>query len=138
MELRKNSHSVHSMGYHIIFCPKYRHQVLTGAIEIEAKRIFSEICADKNWLLLSVEIMPDHVRLFIQSDPFTAPVEIVERIKSISAVYLFTKFSNLKKQKFWGSGLWSPSTYYGTVESISEKSVRKYIEDQKKKWKRDK
>jgi len=38
MKLRKNKHSVHSIGYHIVFCPKYRHQVLTGAIEIEAKR----------------------------------------------------------------------------------------------------
>jgi putative transposase len=135
MRLRKNKHSVHSIGYHIIFCPKYRHQVLTGLIEIEAKKIFAEICADKDWLLLSMEIMPDHVHLFIQSDPYTAPVEIVERIKSISAVYLFTRFSNLKKQKFWGSGLWSPSTYYGTVGTISEEAVRKYIEEQKKKWK---
>jgi putative transposase len=135
MKLRKNKHSVHSIGYHIIFCPKYQHQVLTGAIEIEAKRIFSEICASKDWLLLSVEIMPDHVHLFIQSDPYIAPVEIVERVKFISAVYLFTKFSSLKKQKFWGSGLWSPGTYYGTVGSISEETVRKYIDEQKKHWK---
>jgi putative transposase len=135
MRLRKNKHSVHSIGYHIIFCPKYRHQVLTGLIEIEAKKIFAEICADKDWLLLSMEVMSDHVHLFVQSDPYTAPVEIVERIKSISAVYLFTRFSNLKKQKFWGSGLWSPSTYYGTVGTISEEAVRKYIEEQKKKWK---
>lgn len=54
MELKRNSRSVHSIGYHIIFCPKYWHQVLTVAIEVEAKRIFSEICADKNWLLLSI------------------------------------------------------------------------------------
>ena len=133
MELKRNKHSVHCVGYHIVFCPKYRHQVLKGAVEVEAKRIFAEICADKNWMLLSIEIMPDHVHLFIQADPYIAPVAIVERIKSISAVYLFTKFPHLKKQKFWGSGLWSPGTYYGSVGNISEESIRKYIENQKKK-----
>lgn len=133
MELKTSNHSVHSIGYHIIFCPKYRHQVLVGSIEIEAKRIISEICADNKWLLLSIEVMPDHVHLFIQSDPFTAPFEMVKRIKSISAVYLFTKFSNLKKQKFWGSGLWSRRTYYNSVGHISEEMVKRYIESQKKK-----
>jgi putative transposase len=75
--------------------------------------------------------MPDHVHLFIQADPFTAPFEIVRRIKSISAVYLFTKFPDLKKQKFWGSGLWSHSTYYNSVGHISEEMVKRYIDSQK-------
>jgi putative transposase len=132
MELKSNNHSVHAIGFHIIFCPKYRHDVLVGAIEVELKRIISEVCADNEWALHAIEIMPDHVHLFIQSDPYIAPFEIVKRIKSISAVYLFTKFPNLKKQKFWGSGLWSRSTYYGSVGQISEDTVKKYIEDQKK------
>lgn len=89
----------------------------------------------KKWDLLSIEIMPEHVHLFIQADLFTSPVNIASRIKSISAVYLFTKFPSLKKQKFWGSGLWSPSTYYGTVGTISEKSVKRYIKEQKVKKK---
>jgi len=131
MELKANSHSLHSIGYHIIFCPKYRHQVLVGAVEVEAKRVFSEICADNEWSLISIEVMPDHVHLFIQSDPFTAPFEMVKRLKAISAIYLFTKFPNLKKQKFWGSGLWSRSTYYNSVGHISEEMVKRYIDSQK-------
>lgn len=131
MELKSSNHSKHSIGYHIIFCPKYRHQVLVGAIEVEAKRVFSEICVDNEWSLISIEVMPDHVHLFIQSDPFTAPFEMVKRLKAISAIYLFTKFPNLKKQKFWGSGLWSRSTYYNSVGHISEEMVKRYIDSQK-------
>jgi len=133
MELKSNNHSVHAIGLHIIFCPKYKHDILVGAVEVGLKRIISEVCADNGWSLHSIEIMPDHVHLFIQSDPYMAPFEIVKRIKSISAVYLFTKFPSLKKQKFWGSGLWSRSAYYGSVGHISEEDVRRYIEDQKKK-----
>jgi putative transposase len=68
--------------------------------------------------------------MFIRTDHITAPVEIAKTLKSISAVYLFTTFPKLKAKKFWGSGLWSRSTYYGTVGNVSEETVKKYIEDQ--------
>jgi putative transposase len=77
--------------------------------------------------------MPDHVHLFIQTDHLTAPVTIASTLKSISAVYLFSRFPTLKKQKFWGTGLWNPSTYYGTVGDMTEAVVKKYIENQKTK-----
>jgi hypothetical protein len=48
--------------------------------------------------------MPDHCHLFVQADQMTAPGEIVKTLKSISAVYIFTKFPDLKKRKFWGRG----------------------------------
>ena len=44
MKVLSSSHAKHCLGYHIVFCPKYRHQVLEGAIEIELKRIIGEIC----------------------------------------------------------------------------------------------
>ena len=46
---------------------------------------------------------------------------------------IFTKFPKLKGKKFWASGLWSRSTYYGAVGHVSEDTVKKYIEDQKTK-----
>jgi putative transposase len=120
-----------SLGYHIIWCPKYRHQVLKDAVEVELKQVLAETCAHYEWTLISLEIMPDHVHLFVQANPQTAPVEIAKTLKSISAVYLFNKFPKLKKRKFWGSGLWSRGTYYASVGHITEESVRKYIETQK-------
>ena len=75
--------------------------------------------------------MPDHVHIFVSAPPQTAPAEIAKTLKSISAVRIFYQFPRLKKRKFWGSGLWSPSTYFGSVGHISEETVRKYIETQK-------
>jgi putative transposase len=105
---------------------------LIDNIAIELKHILSEICVDRNFKIHALEIMPDHVHLFLQTNPFIAPVEIVQTLKSISAMYLFTKFPALKKQKFWGSGLWSKGTFYSTVGYISEQTVKKYIESQKR------
>lgn len=125
------NHSKFSLGYHIIWCPKYRHQVLKDIIEIELKQVLAETCAHYDWNLVSLEVMPDHVHIFVQADPETAPVNIAKTLKSISAVHLFNKFPTLKNRKFWGSGLWSRGTYYATVGHITEAAVRKYIETQK-------
>ena len=125
------NHAKFSLGYHIIWCPKYRHRILKDAVEVELKQVLAEVCAHYEWKLESLEIMPDHVHIFVQTDPQTAPVEIAKTLKSISAVHLFSRFPKLKNRKFWGSGLWSRGTYYATVGHISEEAVRKYIETQK-------
>lgn len=133
MEEKHASTSVSKLGYHIIWCPKFRHPILIDAVEVELKQVLAETCIAYGWVLHELEIMPDHVHAFIQASPDAAPSQIAATLKSISAVKLFTLFPHLKKQKFWGTGLWSPSTYYGTVGEISEASVRKYIREQKTK-----
>jgi putative transposase len=100
-------------------------------IEVELKRIFGEVCKTYNWILHSVEVMPDHCHLFIQADHTTAPVEIAKTIKSISAVHIFHAVPNLKKRKFRGSEMWSNDTYYGSVGHVSEEAIKRYIEIQK-------
>ncbi|WP_264196728.1 transposase [Microseira wollei] len=51
MKILSCSHAQHCLGYHIIFCPKYRHQILEGAVEVELKRILGEVCKTYNWTL---------------------------------------------------------------------------------------
>ncbi|BBD65080.1 transposase IS200-family protein [Nostoc commune NIES-4072] len=131
MEILSSSHAKHCLGYHIIFCPKYRHQVLKDAVEIELKRILGEICKTYGWILHALEIMPDHVHVFVQADHTTAPVEIAKTMKSISAVHIFNTFKDLKKRRFWGSGMWSDGTFYSSVGGVSEEAVKRYIETQK-------
>lgn len=131
MQTKSSDHAKFSLGYHIVWCPKYRHSVLTGAVEVELKQILAQTCAHYGWGLESLEVMPDHVHIFVQADHMTAPVTIASTLKSISAVHIFARFPNLKRRKFWGSGLWSRGTYYASVGHISEDTVRRYIEDQK-------
>ena len=131
MRTISSNHAVFSLGYHIIWCPKYRHAVLDEALAIELKHIIAETCSVYGWELQTIEVMPDHVHIFVQADHLTAPVEIAKTLKSISAVHLFHIFPKLKGRKFWGSGLWSRGTYYATVGHISEDAVRRYIESHK-------
>ena len=105
--MKSNNNSVSSLQYHIVWCTKYRHPILTGAVEVETKTILAQTCTEYGWTLKAIEL------------------------KSISAVHIFTAFPKLKERKFWGSGLWSRGCYYGSVGAITEDSVKKYIENQK-------
>ena len=133
MKLKKENHCVHQIGLHLIWCPKYRNKVLLGPIEVELKRIIGEVCGHYEWDIQQLEIMPDHVHLFVQIDPYTTGNEVIRTIKSITAIQIFTLFPQLKQQRFWGSGLWSKGSYYGGVGQVSEETIKKYIETQKEK-----
>lgn len=130
VDLESASHSTYKIGYHIVWCTKFRHKVLVEAVEVAAKRIISETCVAYGWQIPSLEVMPDHVHCFVQAPPTVAPVDIVRTLKSVSAVGIFTRFPQLKGRKFWGTGLWSKGYYVGTVGDMSEDVVRKYIDSQ--------
>lgn len=131
MEIKTTPHSTYKLGYHIIWCPKFRNAVLGGEVEIELKKILAETCGEYGWDLMEVEVMEDHVHILISIPPTIALVDAARTLKSISAVYLFSQFPDLKKRKFWGTGLWSRGTYYGSVGEANEATVRRYIQDQK-------
>jgi len=121
---------IHSIGYHLVWCPKYRKCILKDEVAVEVKHILAQTCGEYNWILHTIEVMPDYIHLLIQADYKTAPVEIVKTLKSISAVYIFTRFPKLKGTKFWGSGLWSRGTYYSSVGSVSEEAIKQYVKSQ--------
>ena len=128
---RKTSHSVYNINYHIVFCPKYRNAIFTGELEYEISKLFKRIAYDYGFEVLEQEIMPDHIHLFISAPPTIAPTEIVKILKSVSANTLFKAFPNLKKSRFWGSGLWSKGYYVGTAGAVSSEIIVRYIQDQK-------
>ena len=60
---------------------------------IKTSHSVCKICYTKEWILREIEIMDDHLHLMIQTDHKTAPVEIVQTIKSLTAIYIFQKIS---------------------------------------------
>ena len=68
--------------------------------------------------------MPDHIYLFISAPPTIAPTELVKVLKSVSSNEMFKAFPSLKKNKFWGSGLWSKGYYIGTAGAVSSEIIK--------------
>ena len=124
----KNSGAVFSLKYHLVWCPKYRRPVLEGAIEKRLREVLEDVRAEHGWTIHALEVMPDHVHLFIESDPIYSVAEIVNRLKGASSRILRSEFPALRSRL---PTLWSRSYYAGTVGAVSDAVVRRYIESQK-------
>ena len=68
---------MYNLGYHLIWCPKYRRKVLVGDIEIRLKELLLEKASELGLRIEKMEMMPDHVHLFIKAQPTDAPHFIV-------------------------------------------------------------
>ena len=123
-----NSGAVFSLKYRIVWCPKYRRPVLEGAIEKRLREVLEDVRAEHEWTIHALEVMPDHVHLFIESDPIYSVAEIVNRLKGASSRILRSEFPALRSRL---PTLWSRSYYAGTVGAVSDAVVRRYIESQK-------
>lgn len=63
--------AVYNIGYHLIWCPKYRRKVLVNAVAAQLKELLIEKAADIGAHIETMEVMPDHVHIFVK-----APSEI--------------------------------------------------------------
>lgn len=132
VEERHNSHSVSRLAYHIVWCTKFRHDVIDDQVELVIKNTLGQACLTYGWKMTEFNTDKDHVHVLVEAGPSEAPSVIARTLKSLSAIQVFTHFPKLKGRKFWGSGLWSPSTFYGSVGDTNEGVIRDYIKNQKK------
>lgn len=123
---RKNS-SVSLVNYHLVWLPKRRKKVLVGEVENRCKQIIWEVCKEHEWKIIALEIMPDHVHLFVNVPPDVAAHKVANAIKGRSSRYLRQEFPHLMKLP----SLWTHSYFVSTAGNVSSETVRKYIEEQR-------
>lgn len=121
-------HTVHHILYHIIFCPKRRRKVLNGLVHDRLKQIIEQVADEYGWQIVELAIQPDHVHLFIQTNPYTMPTDIARLIKERSSHELREEYAHLKRMP----SLWTRSTFYSTAGHVSADTIQKYIERQSK------
>lgn len=130
MDYIRDDHYVYKCTYHIVFCPKYRRKILTDGIEKRLKELISEISIKKNFNILSMEVMPDHVHLLLSVHPELGILDLVKSIKKTTAVQLKKEFPSINKRL---PNLWTRSAFIATTGSVSMETVKQYIENQKNK-----
>jgi len=106
--------------------------VIKDNVETALKEILQNIAVNYEYEIFEMETMPDHIHIFIGTKPTVAPTDVVRTMKSISAIELFKRFPKLKQ--FYGrcGSLWSKGYFVSTIGNVSEASIRKYIQEQKK------
>lgn len=125
---KSTNHAVYNIGYHLIWTPKYRRKMLQNGVDVRLKELLLEKAAEHGWLIERMEVMPDHVHLFIKVRPTDSPHHIVSQLKGYSSFKLRAEFAWLKTRL---PTLWTRSYYCESVGHISEDVIKRYIEDQK-------
>lgn len=119
--------SVFNSSYHITWTPKYRKAILLN-YEKSLKKYLIIKATQLKCVIENMEIMPDHIHIFIRCYTNNLCIsKLVQYLKGYSSFMLRKKFPSLKKYK----ALWVPSYYYETIGNISQKVVKKYINNQK-------
>lgn len=127
---KSSQHAVYNCAYHFIWCPKYRRNVLVDGVDIRLKELLLEKASQHGWVIENMEVMPNHVHIFIKATTVDAPVYIISQLKGYTSFTLRKEYQKLKSRL---PTLWTRSYYCETIGHISESTIKKYINDQKNK-----
>ena len=109
--------TVYNIGYHIIWCPKYRRKVLTGKIEVRLGQLLLKKAEEIGVSIIEMQIMPDHVHglVIINKTDFNLVNHInIEKIDDANAI---------GSQRFRNPGKNNISSIIGSFKSVCTKHI---------------
>jgi putative transposase len=127
-EVRSNNNVVYRCHYHVVWCPKYRRNVIGEAVDTRLKEIIREVCAERNAPIEAIETMPDHVHLLVVVDPQYGIHRLVKQIKGRSSRLLRQEFPHLKSRM---PTLWTNSYFVATTGGATLEVIKRYVENQR-------
>ena len=131
MGIRRTKHAVYDLKYHLVWVPKYRKHILVGEVSGFLKEVFKRISEEYGFEIDTMEVVEDHIHVFLEAPPKYSPAQLVQMMKSISAKEVFKKYPELRKQ-LWAGELWNDGYFVRSVgDEITAIIIRKYIEYQK-------
>ena len=82
MELRSFSHVYGQIAYHIVLVPKYRYRIFyNNRVKKGCESILNNICTEKGYKIHSMEVVEDHVHLFLEFHLSTSLSEVLQHLK---------------------------------------------------------
>lgn len=125
--LKSTRHAKFLLNYHFVWVPKYRKRVLDSQdvqniIMLEMKKL-SKV---HDFEVLALEIMPDHIHLFVSALPRYSPSQLMNIIKGGTGKAIASKFPELKSK----GSIWTNSYFVASAGNVSSETIQKYIENQ--------
>jgi len=118
---------VHLMNYHFVFCPKYRKHILIDKVKMRLEKLIAEKTQELGCEIIELQVMPDHVHLFLAATPILSPNKVIGQIKGYSSKKLREEFNWLKRSL---PTLWTRSYFVSTAGNVSSDTIQRYIEEQ--------
>ena len=118
-----NTHNVYNINYHITWITKYRKKLLNTNMQRDLIDIINSYAFKLDIVIKAIEVMEDHIHIFISVKPTAIPSKIINIFKGYSSFYLRNKYSHLKFYKT----LWTHSYFIESIGYINENTIIKYI-----------
>ena len=130
MVIKRTPHAVYNIQYHFVWRPKYRKNLLIRNRKAYLLYLLKCIAREYDFEVVEVEVLPDHVHLFLSAPPRYSPAKVMETIKGITGREMFKKFPELR-QKLWAGEFWGPGYYVGTAgDKVTSQMIQRYIRQQ--------
>ena len=105
----------------------------------ELKRIVNQ--SSKTFVLKKaieymLEVVEDHVHLFLEFHPNISLSKVVQHLKGGSSYRLFKLHPELR-EKYWGGSLWSSGKFYRSIGNVTADTIKHYINDSQGKPKKE-
>jgi putative transposase len=134
-QVRVSAGGVCGLGYHVVWCPKYRRPVLAGPVAAGGEQLIRARASEHGWPIVALEIMPDHVNLVVKAHPSDSPSHVASQFKGLTSRRLRTELPHLRSRL---PALWSRSYVAATVGAVSAEAVRWYIGTQNERpWRKE-
>jgi len=128
--IRRTKHAVYDLKYHLVWIPKYRKHMLSEEVSWYLKEVFQRVAEEYEFRIDTMEVVEDHVHVFIEVPPRYSPAQVMQILKSVSVREVFKKFPELRKQ-LWAGEFWSDGYFVRSVgDEVTADIIRKYIEYQ--------
>ena len=126
-------HAKTRLRYHFIFSTKFRRKCL-NEIHDSVLEAFRNADEKSNFSILTMELDKDHIHILIEFKPRYSIEQVVKRLKQLTTNYLWKKNSDYLKNFYWKQKnvLWTRGYFASTIGDVSEKILKKYIENQGK------
>ncbi|MDQ1254180.1 MAG: REP-associated tyrosine transposase [Euryarchaeota archaeon] len=136
MELSSFSHGYGQIAYHIVLVPKYRYRIFYNKrVKKDCESTLKNICIEKGYKIHAMEVVEDHVHLFLEFHPSTSLSKVIQHLKGGSSYRLFKLNPELRKQ-YWGGSLWSSGKFYRSIGNVTAETIKQYINDSQGKTKK--
>ncbi len=127
-DMNSLSHTKWNCKYHIVFAPKYRRKEFYGTNRLEIGAILRELCRWKEVNIITAEVCPDHIHMFVEIPPKLSVSTFMGYLKGKSSVMIYQRWGNLKF-KYRNRSFWCRGYYVDTVGK-NEMAIKKYVENQ--------
>ena len=127
MEISRFKHSVGQNSYHLVWKMKYAWDSFKFPwVKKDCEAILREAAGRYGLTIYELEVMQDHIHLFVEVPPTICVSKALQLVKGYSAYRLFRKHKWLREY-FRKGHLWSPGKFFRSVGNVTAEAIQHYI-----------